>query len=195
MTESDYNLIRQLRLADVLQDIHMNPIELECTVVILCADGHRFDDKYKHTKGCCGNHLHPLTRHGGALVLAERSPFAKVIDEGIVVHHDLCLLHEIGEAMAIKNTNAIVSMAHIPCAKATAAGLSAAEMLLFQVGGKARVRKKYPHCDIRCFVHIDYLGWPGHNRFATYFLNRNKLLAWAKSEHATPYPALQALAA
>ena len=159
-------------------------------------DGRRFDDKYQHAKCSCRKEYTSSLRHGGALVLAADSPLAKKTVGTITLHRDLDLLNEIEEAMRLMDTQRVLSFAHIPCAKATSFGLSAADVLRLHVGGKDRVREHNPGCIISCHVHVDYFGWQRRSRFARYFLNRNNLRAWSQTKEGGGYPELrEALAA
>ena len=184
ITVEEYQLLRALRRAGVLQDLHMGEIEPECVIGIFCADGHRFDDGYQHTKCVCGKNIHPLTKHGGALVLADDSPFAVTVRGEFAIHHDQALLADTEDAMRIKNTPHILSYAHFPCVKATSEGLTMLQVFEHHIQAKDRLRREIKGCDVRCLIHVDYLGHlKDRRRFASYFFNRERFLNWQQISH------------
>ncbi len=190
ITGADYQLLRSLHEEGVFEHVDIGEIKQDIVVAVLCADGHRFGDGYEHATCACGRNVHPLTKHGGALVLARDSPFARTHRKGVALHHDLTLLQDIENALGFKQTPHVLSFAHFPCAIANEHNLSVLDVLILHVQAKERLREEIPHCDARCLVHIDYLGHRTKRRFASYFLNRQKFFAWMQRHHPERLPEL-----
>src|SRR3989338_7380679 len=132
--------------------------EEDGAIVVTCADGRHFSDIFMHhdriQQSCREKPLiHPLSRHGGALLLAPNSPLVR---EGSTAQEDL--FAEIVEAMDWIKIRKIVLSAHYRCGKASSCRVDAAQTIQLLFAAKKSVKTRLASHDpvVSCYFHIDF---------------------------------------
>lgn len=151
LTEMELRIISQLRNGlGVLSEISSHKIPEEAaqgTILVSCADGDRVDDIFVHHKKC-----HKHGRHH--LLAAAGGPIAGRWGVGDF------LAEEIDIARRVKTIEAIVLVAHAPCAMARAQGMSIPDVLNTLFARKQWVKQRFPvYADrkggVACHLHVD----------------------------------------
>jgi hypothetical protein len=174
LSPKDRELVKQLRQAEVLQDVDDHRLNQRNGVILVaCADGDRFPDVFRYQcKTQAGYRadprVHALTWRGGAIACAPCSPVNKR------KHADAVFLDQIADARALKDIDVVALYAHIPCSAAAKNNVSLTTAIALQIRAKAKIKAMNHGIDVACFFHVDYGGVK-----RTYFLCRAKWEAWA----------------
>lgn len=184
ISEGDQALIDQWCRSKVLQRINPNRLERRSGLIaVMCPDGDRFDDWFTWEKILQMRpgkrerpFVHPLLRHGGALVLAPSFP--KKRSGGTL---DCDLIDEILEAQEMKRVREVGLYVHAPCGKAEKLEIGIIrqmEMLLFEAVPRLReiIGKEF----VTPFFHAEYRS----GRKKSYYLSRSNWEEWSSISHA-----------
>lgn len=132
--------------------------EEDGAIVVTCADGRYFSNIFAHhdqMQRNCREYplIHPLSRHGGALLLAPGSP---LVPQWCTAQEDL--LREIGEAMDWIKIKKVVLSAHYRCGKAASCNVDATEAMRLLFAAKRRVKEVFSwrHPMISAYFHVDF---------------------------------------
>lgn len=198
LTAEDRATYLYLRAKGILEDEEARKVPLDAgTTVVCCADGDQFFDLYGNLSEMCLQQkawprTHPLTSHGGALVI----PPDSILN---IRYRGDNLVEDIIEAWEMKRTKVVTLYAHAPCGAATKAGLSLAENLDLLVRAKLHLKEKLTRAQaqtkVACFVHIDRGVDEGKR---TYFISAAKwqlLTRHNPVQHGVPWPPQLAKAA
>lgn len=173
--------IRDFREAQVLQKVERHRLtHVKRTVLITCPDGNQFNDLYnRHRHIClCGDEQdaeqvhHPLALNGGALLLPHSSPIL-LQGDGTYAPDGEVLLRNLNVAIELKDPQAIILYAHMPCGMAHKYDLSVDEQVHLLIAGKKRARRAAETLgvkDMRAWLHICYPD----GRQRTYHVCRSK---------------------
>jgi hypothetical protein len=178
LTEADLNYARMLRVTNALADIDSANMDLSTGVIaVMCCDGHQMEDRHEYLTAMLKANgspsvIHKITRHGGALRLAENSPLNK---RGRTTDADL--LDEIAEAAEMKNIGTVLLEAHAPCGMAAMHHLSLKAVVELLFAGKMRARAEMPDLTFATILHMDWGG--GQKRY--YHLSRSRMQQVAAS--------------
>ena len=158
MTAVDQEFAQMMRDNRVFEDIDPSKLDLSKGVILVaCCDGDQIDDRYRFWCSLLESHglpqrVHLITRHGGALRLAENSPLNK---PGRTT--DIDLIEEIEEAAPLKDIWTVILEAHGPCGKARACGLSLEASTDLHIRGKQRLRSRRNDITYATVYHIDWI--------------------------------------
>ncbi len=181
LTDTDRNVIRQMREEYILEDIAANRMSgTGRNIIVICSDGHQCPDilathtalLQKHGSECCN---HTLALNGGALNI-DQDFIVEMIRQGHCRHRlDEVLLDQIGQSMRLKDTTAIGLYIHVPCGAAGLLGLSFEQTLGHLFKAKKRLWERFTDRPIKvgCYVQIAQ----GEKR-NTYFISRKNWEAW-----------------
>lgn len=178
LSTKDRELIKQLRQAEVLQDVEGHRLNQRNGVILVaCADGDRFPDVFHYQCEMQAGYrsdprVHALTWHGGALACAPCSPVNKR------KHADGIFLDQIADARTLKDIDVIALYSHAPCGAAAMNNIDLTAAIALQMRAKAKIKTLNQGINVACFFHVDY----GNGVKRTYFLCRTKWEAWA-DEH------------
>lgn len=177
ISPQDLRFVSDLLARGVLEDVDPYLVNARNGFMVIgCPDCDQFEDKYKFYQSVCRCHrkaarVHPLGNlHGGPIRLSPEFRGNKFAEPDL-------LLHEIGEAIALKKITTLVLAPHLPCGKAYAHRLSFEEVLTHTFEGKRRIREAHPGLKIACFPQIDW----GRGRKRTYFVSRDSFLRFMKN--------------
>lgn len=143
-------------------------------IALMCPDCDQSIDRQKHlwevsNRKCGVARVHPFSLHGGGLVLAPNSPVSVGRYNGEMTIEQFLLLHQIRDAMTIKNMDTFVIGCHAPCAAAARAHLSFIEVLRHTFAAKRWLKSMIPELRIACFPHIHYPKNGEEDKRRTYF--------------------------
>lgn len=154
-------------------------------IVITCADGHQCPDVIrthenfllKENNECC---CHPLTMHGGALVLSKG--FIELAIEKKLTRFPLdeVLLESIDRAMCLKGITTVAPYIHAPCGMAGLLNLTFKQTLLHLFEAKKRILNEFASKSVQvaCYVQVDYKGYRNEKPKSSYFITRKKWEPW-----------------
>lgn len=189
LSTTDREIIGDLRAKGVLVDVGPEQFDDDGTVLVGCADGDQMVNMFNfHQEGYrrAGRkpRIHPLTKHGGALVLPDESPLNKVAERAqrflgtkatAIQWQDEVLLWDISEGARLKKMRALALYAHAPCGAATDSGLSVRDEIALLVKAAERSSAYFPEWKIRIFFHVDY---DGEEQKRTYHVPLASAKAW-----------------
>lgn len=167
-------VLRLLKEEELLKDIKKEHFHgKEDVVVVCCPDGRQFVrgvfnpfiDNYAD-----GNvSFHPLTRHGGTLVLDKRSP---LVLPGHTTDKDL--IHDLKDAVEM-GYKAICLINHFPCGMARKHDIHPMRIVESLMTAKERIKKKegLSVVTIACFLQVT----DGEKR-DMYHISYDKFLSW-----------------
>lgn len=181
LSPRDREIIQALRgEAGVLCDIagrRLNPAK--GVIMVACADGDQMADVFERQAGICRDHsrdrlprVHTLALNGGALLIPKGSPVINPDhpEDGVLLSH-------LQAGMRLKDIPTIVLYAHCPCGAASLASLAVESVIDLLMRAKERVKKEIDGAKVACFFHVDR----GHGNKRTYFVSREKWLAWKEA--------------
>ncbi len=181
LTKQDYELIRELRQADVFCDIASYRLDqANGAILIVCSDGDQFSDVFHHQEKLQLNghrvrpRVHTFAWHGGALACVPCSPINEEEDDHLV------FLRQIGAGRAMKDIHVVIARAHAPCGAARKNNVSLTEAISLQFKAKQQIKTLNHGVTAACFFDVDY-----GSRKRTYFVSKKNWVAWTK-EHGIP---------
>lgn len=170
ISAADYAALRFLREEQFLKNVGAlkGPV-----VAVMCSDGHQILEKIGFLESCTEHDTEPcqhiIATNGGALVLAEDSPIAYDLFEGMRVNMAACCITNVKRGCVVKQPKTIVLKTHFPCAMALAHDLSVANVLTFQAKGYTRIEGTVLRTlresgitsveRVLCCVHVNYRGY------------------------------------
>lgn len=178
LSEKDRRLIRELREADVLQDIDGHRLNQEDgAILITCSDADQFFDMFRHQVKMQADQrtdprIHVFAWNGGALALAPDSPINRI------THAEDVFLQQIADARSMKKIDTVALYAHAPCGAARMAGIDLEESFVLLISAKQKIKTLNQGIQLANFFHVDY----GEKVKRTYFFCRQKWEKWVQ-EH------------
>jgi hypothetical protein len=182
LSRKDHALVKQLRQADVLQDVEEGRLDQRNGVILVaCADGDRFPDVFRYQCKMQAGYrpaprVHTLAWHGGAIACAPCSP----VNKG--KYAEEVFLKQITAARELKDIDVVALYAHAPCSAAAKNNVPLTTVIALQLRAKAKIKAMNPGIDVACFFHVDY----GDGVQRTYFLCHAQWEAWAKANNIEP---------
>lgn len=171
---NNFDLLRSLRNSGVLQDVKPELINLVNGAIILpCPDGDYFDNLYMFCRGMfiskgLNPRIHPLTEHGGTLVLPPNSPLN-------IDNLGEKLLQKIRDANAMKGITTVISHAHTPCGAAKKAGLSLFEQIKLHIEADDLIQNELPGFQAVCLFQVFW-----KDRIRIYYVSGTKWREYLK---------------
>lgn len=168
-------VLRVLKDEGLLKDINKEHFHgKEDVVVVCCPDGRQFVrgvfnpfiDNYTDNNKIS---LHPLTRHGGTLVLDEHSPLVR---SGYTTDKDL--IHDLTDAVEM-GYKAICLINHFPCGMARKHGIHPMRIVESLMTSKERIKRKegLSMVTVACFLQVT----DGEQR-DMYYISYDKFFSW-----------------
>ncbi|HEY4510185.1 MAG TPA: hypothetical protein VJC15_04365 [Candidatus Paceibacterota bacterium] len=180
LSQQDLEIIRELRAADVLQDVDGYRLNQRYGIILVCcSDGDQMPDIWRFQNGIMAKQrqearIHPITLNGGALLIPGDSPLNKDVQE------DLVYLKHIAGAHQLKKIETIVLYSHAPCGAAGLAKLTLIDVITLLKKAGQRVRNSFPSFfQVVCFFHVDN----GESK-RTYFVSGPKWEQWLAQKQA-----------
>lgn len=181
LSEKDRRFIRELREANVLQDINGHLLNQEAgAILITCSDADQFFDMFRQQVRMQADQradprVHVFAWNGGALALAPNSPINRIANAENV------FLQQIEDARAMKKINTVTIYTHAPCGAAQMAGIDLEEGFDLLIAAKQKIRTLNQGIQLASFFHVDY----GGKIKRTYFFCRREWEKWAQQHRAT----------
>jgi hypothetical protein len=181
LSADECNLVRQLKKAEVFQDVEPNRIDQRNGVIaISCSDGDQFCDLLQRQIFFQADQrskprIHSFSWHGGALACVPNSPVNNRWYANNV------FLDQIPDAREMKKIDEVVLYAHGPCGAAHKARMCLEEVISSQIQARREIILGNPGMNVSCFFHVDYGNYANYKgKKHTYFLSPRRWEAWTR---------------
>lgn len=155
ITVRDQKYLQSLHEAGVLKKNEGHKLATTNGAILVAgSDGEQFTNVYYHAMRMVMDQegtqsIHPLINRGGAMLLSPRN----LIDENHAP--DAYVIAQIGEIAKKQEIGTVLLVVSATCPAAQDMDLSIVEVIDHMLRGKKRIKERWPHLKVACFVQVD----------------------------------------